>query len=186
MTNIQILDTGFNTSDRDGDANTGSDITNLTTYLTNAGAEISLNVKSIGLKSGTNLADEPNPSSDDAARVHFTSFNNRIFEIAFVIDITDTTQRGLFKEIAVLDRTSGVKLFFASTTSDTMKTIPEIFGRTDTRFHTPSSTDVREVDIGIPVIVGKVRGVNITQIASSKKLQITGRLTFEEELVIKV
>lgn len=175
MTSIVILDTGYNTSDRQGTANSGSDINSLSSYIANGGSALTIKCPRVRLRSGTNLADDPNPSSDDAARVHFTSFNNSIFEIDFIIDVTNDSDRSALKQIAVLSKTSGVKLFYATATSDTIKTLPELIGRTDTKFHG------HEVTAGIPVIVGKVRGISIDQISTSRRFQITGTITFEEE-----
>lgn len=179
MTNIVILDTGYNTSDRDGTPNTGTLQSDLSTYRVNGGSAINIRCKGIRLVGGANLVDDPNPSSADATKVHFTIFNNDVYDMDFIIDVTDSTQRNILFHLSLIYKTTGVKLFYADTTSDTLKTIPEIVGRTDTKFHG------NEVTAGIPVIVGKVRGVTFNQDPSSRRFQVTGKITFEEEKVIK-
>lgn len=176
---IKIIDTGFNTSDRDGTANSGTNNANLATYKCNAGNAITLNCNPIRRRSGTNLSDEPNPNSNDIARVHFTTFSNAIYEIDFIINTRDETERKLLKEIVLLERTNGIKLLYNSDTSNVTKTLPEIIGRTDTKFHGSGKELTTE-----PAIVGRVIGTQLNNFASSIKFSITGTLTFEEEKVI--
>lgn len=176
MGKITIIDTGYYTSDREGGVS-GNSITSLGTYRANSGSAITLNCPRIRLRSGTVVSDEPNPSSNDAARVHYNTFKNRIFEIDFAINVTDSSERNLMKEIAVLERTVGLKLVYNADTSDTIKTIPEIIGRTDTRFNG------NEVSSTIPVIVGRVIGLNVDDVGNSRKYAIMGTITFEEEKV---
>ena len=179
MTNIVILDTGYNTSDRDGTPNTGSLQSDLSTYRVNGGSAINLRCKGIRLQGGANLVDDPNPSSADATKLHFTIFNNDVYDIDFIIDVTNSSQRDVLFHLSLIYKTTGIKLLYADTTSDTLKTIMEIIGRTDTKFNG------NEVSSSIPVIVGKVRGISFNQDPSSKKFQVTGKFTFEEEKVIK-
>ena len=180
MGKITIKDTGFNTSDRDGTANRETNKAVLSTYRCNNGLAITLNCNPIRRRSGTNLSDEPNPNSNDIARIHFTTFSNAIFEIDFIIDVTSETERNLLKEIVLLERTNGVKLLYNSNTSDVIKTLPEIIGRTDTKFH-GSGKELTNVE---PAIVGRVIGTQLNNFATSRKYAITGTLTFEEEKVI--
>ena len=187
MTNISILDTGFNDANRDGTAQSGSNINNLSTYIANSGTAVTIKCSGINMKSGANIADEPNPNSNEPARIHHTSFSNRVFDVKYKVNVTDSSQTSALKELAVFERTSGIKLLFADTTSDTLKTIFEILGRTDTKFHGTAdevSNRSKEVTDGIPVIVGRVRGFTIDQKPESRKIQITGKITFEEELVV--
>lgn len=180
MARISIIDTGFNTADRNGTARSGTAITNFSTYKagnSTGQTSLTLNCPSLRLRGGTNLADEPNPSSDAPARVHSTTFNNRVFDIDFIIDIQNSTDRNVLKELVVLDRTKGIKLLYASDTSDILKTLPEIIGRTDTNFNG------NEVGSSIPVIVGRVVGIDVRQISTSRKFAISGTITFEEEKV---
>lgn len=180
MAKITIIDTGFNTADRNGTARSGTTITNFSTYKagnSTGQTSLTLNSASLRLRSGTNLADEPNPSSDAPARVHSTTFNNRVFDIDFIIDVQSSTDRNVLKEIAVLDRTKGIKLLYASDTNDIIKTLPEIIGRIDTNFNG------NEVGSSIPIIVGRVAGYDIRQISTSRKFQISGTITFIEEKV---
>ena len=179
---ITILDTGFNTSDRDGTANSGTNKASLATYRCKDpnGNAITLNCNPIRRRSGTNLSDEPNPSSNDIARVHFTTFSNAIYEIDFIINARDETERNLLKEIVLLERTNGVKLLYNSDTSDVTKTLPEIIGRTDTKFHGSG----KELTNSEPAIVGRVIGTQLNNFATSIKFSITGTITFEEEKVI--
>ena len=150
----------------------------MSTYRCNAGNAIILNCNPIRRRSGTNLSDEPNPSSNDIARVHFTTFSNAIYEIDFIINARDETERTLLKEIVLLERTTGIKLLYNSNTSDVTKTLPEIIGRTDSKFNG------NEVTGGIPVIIGRVIGTQLNNFATSIKFSITGTITFEEEKVI--
>ena len=133
----------------------------------------------IGRRSGINLADEPNPNSNEPARTHFTSFNNAVYEIHFIINVQDSTERDYLKELILMEKTRGIKLFYADTTSDVIKSLPEIIGRTDTKFHGNEAT------AGIPVIVGRIRGTQIDEVSTSRKFQISGTITFEEERVVK-
>lgn len=178
MTSIVIKDTGWLTSERQGTQKTGSDITNLSTYRVNGGNAITLKISDIRMKGGANVADEPNPTSNEPANVHYVIFSNDLYEIDYKLNVTDNSQAALVKELNVLYKTKGIKLLYADTTTDTIKTQIELVGRTDTKFHK------NEVDEGIPVIVGRVRGLSINQISTSKTYQISGKITFEEGKVI--
>ncbi len=90
-----------------------------------------------------------------------------------------STERDSLREIHALSKTIGVKLLYSSDTSTSLKMIPEILGRTDTKFHD------NEVTAGIPVFVCKVIGFTINN-KPSKKYAITGKLTIIEEKVFPV
>ena len=183
MAIISLIDTGYNTADRDGNQRIGTDITSLSTYKANLGSAIELKCPSIRKRSGINISDEPNPSSNEAARTHFNSFNNAVYEIDFIINIQNQSDRDLLKQINILERTSGVKLLYASTTSDVLKTIPELIGRTDTKFNSSSINGINLSEI--PILIGRVIGTSINQISTSRKFAISGTLTFVEERVVK-
>ena len=174
MTSLTIIDSGYNTSARDGTANSGSDINNTSTYKAST---VTLKSKGIRLKSGALIADEPNPSSNEPAAVHYVIFSNRLYDIDYTIDIQNESDRNILKDIAVLERTSGIKILYMSTASDTLKTIVEILGRTDTKFHG------NEISTNIPAIIGRVKGISINQVSKSRKYAISGKITFEEEKV---
>ena len=148
---------------------------------------ITLNCPRIGLRGGTNISDEPNPDSDDAAKIHYNSFENDVYELSFIIDVTSVADRALLKEINVLNRTNGIKLIYASDTSDTLKTLLELIGRTDTKFNISNPANVSGSTLNlndIPVVIGRFIGKGIDNIATSRKFMITGSLTFREEKVV--
>ncbi len=178
MTKLRILDTGFLTSDRSGIPQAGTDITSLGTYIVNSGVAMTLNVTDFNLKSGTNLSAEPNPSSNDTASTAFNTFDNDLYLVSFKINSRDSTERGILKQLHVLSKTKGVKLLYSSDTSSASKMIPEILGRTDTKFHG------NEITAGIPVFVCRVKGITIDQKSDSNKYTISGKLTITEEKVI--
>src|SRR3990167_4163949 len=99
MSKLKIIDTGFNDSNRQGTKRNGSDINSLDTYIAYEGNEITLNSGTIRFRSGMNVSDDPNPSSNQPSQVHYTSFTNRIFEIDFFINVTDADQRTQLKNI---------------------------------------------------------------------------------------
>ena len=177
MSKLKILDTGYNTSDRQSNPpNTplsGTNIEDMSTYIAYAGVEIPLNLRNVRMRSGMNVSDEPNPSSNQVSQVHFTTFTNRIFEIDFIIDVTNADQREQLKNIVVLERTKGLKLIYDTDTTLTIKQLTEIIGRTNTNFNTGSLAS-------IPVIMGRVIGTSINSISGSRKFQVSGTLTFEE------
>lgn len=177
MSKLKIKDTGYLTSDRQSSPpNTplsGTDINNMATYIANAGSEIELNSGTLRFRSGMNVSDEPNPSSNQVSQVHFTTFTNRIFEIDFIINVRDSSDRALLKEICVLERTKGIKLLYDSDTTLNIKQLTEIIGRTNTNFNIGSLS-------GIPVIMGRVVGTSINQTSKSITYQVSGTLTFEE------
>lgn len=179
MTKITIKDTGYATSDRQGTPVFGSSITTLSTYLVNSGEDITLNVSDMNLQSGTNLSAEPNPASSDAAKISFNTFDNDMYTINFWINARSLTERALLKEIHVLGKTKGIKLLFSSDTSTESKMIPELLGRTDTKFHG------NEIAAGIPVIVCKIKGIVFDNKPKSRKYSLTGKLTIQEEQVVK-
>lgn len=179
MAILRIIDTGFLTSARDGNANDGDDIDSLADYIANAGNAITLNCPKISMQGGAQLAIEPNPSSSEAAQSHFNTFDNEVYEVPFLIDCTSTTDRALLQQIRVLHKTTGVKLLYSSDIATTRKMLPEIIGRTDTRFHG------HEITAGIPCIVCRVKGIKIDNIAAQAlNYNIIGVLTIEEEQVI--
>jgi len=85
ITKIVIQDTGFLTSDREGEPKKGSDITELGDYIVNSGKAITLECPDFHLEGGTNLSAEPNPSSNDTARTAFNTFNNDVYTVQFHI-----------------------------------------------------------------------------------------------------
>ena len=174
LAKLTIIDTGFNTEDRDGTPNSGDTITNLETYRAKNGTAITLHNTVLRMRSGANISDEPNPNSNEPARIHFTSFSNRIFELDFIINVRDSDHRSDLKEICVLDKTSGIKILFPSGTDDNIKTLIEIIGRNDTKFNTSDFAGSN------PLIVGRVIGVSVNQVSTSRKFQIIGTITFEE------
>lgn len=178
MTSISIIDSGYNTTNKDGTPNSGVDITSLGSYIAYGGQPITFNCQSIRGRSGLNVSDEPNPSSNDSSNIHYTSFNNRIFEIDYLINVTNVLERGLFKEMSVLDKTNGIKILYASTTNDNIKSTIEIIGRTNTKFNTIIGTTNLS---SLPILLGKVVGFSFDQAGGSRKYQIKGTLTFEEE-----
>ena len=183
MAQISILDTGFQSSARLGSPKTNyTDINSLGTYVCNSGNPITLKCPNISLRGGTNLSDEPNPSSNAPTETHFNTFDNDIYEIPFIIDVTSETERNLLKETNALRKTIGVKLLYSSDTTTNLKTLPEILGRTDTKFNTSPIKDTNLA--GIPVFVCRVIGITIDNIATSRKFMITGKLTIKEEKVI--
>ena len=143
---------------------------------------MTLNCSKVSLDSGTNLSAEPNPSSNSATKGVFNTFENDTFTVPFLIDVTNSSERDILKNIAVLHKTQGVKLLYSSDTATTIKMLPEIIGRTDTKFQTSS---IGGVDLSaIPIIVCRAIGVHIDNIASSRKYTITGTITFKEEKVV--
>lgn len=178
MATLTIVDTGYLTSDRDGTAKSGTNIANLGAYICNGGQAITINCPGISLKGGTNMSAEPNPSSNDATKTSFNTFDNEVYEIPFYIDVTNSSERLLLKEIWALNKTVGVKLIYSSDTSTNIKMLPEIIGRTDTRFHG------YEVASGLPAFVCRCVGIQINNTSSSRKYAITGSLTFKEEKVV--
>lgn len=189
MAKIIITDTGWLTSDRTGTQNSGTSIVSLSNYRCKGrtsesdatiitGGMIILNCNEINLVGGTQMADEPNPSSGDSTAVHFNTFENELYEIPFLIDVTDTTEKALLKEIRALHKTSGVKLIYASDVATTIKTLPELLGRTDTRFHG------HEVISGLPAFVCRAKGIRIRNKSDSRKYSVSGTITFEEEKVV--
>lgn len=181
MASITIRDTGYLTADRNGTANSGTRSTgnstpsNFTTYLCNGGSAITIKCTGMRLRSGTNLADEPNPSSGDVAASHFVTFENRLIEFDFIIDVQSSTDRALLQEISLLERTSGIKVIYISDTSTTVKTLVEILGYTDSNFHG------NEITSGLPAFIGRVKGTTINNISTSRRAAISGTITFEEE-----
>ena len=178
MTQITILDTGYNTSDRQGTAKTGSDINSPGSYIANGGAAITLNCESLKMVGGTNLTAEPNPSSNNPAETSFNTFNNDTYTVPFKLDARSATDRALLKEINVLRKTVGVKLLYSSDTASSLKITPEIIGRTDTKFHG------NEITTGIPTIVCRVSGISIDFTSKSNKYALSGKLTIIEEKVV--
>ncbi len=176
MTKITIKDTGFLTSDKEGTAKSGSDINDLGSYIVNSGVAITINCPKISLKGGTNLSDDPNPSSNDASKTSFNTFDNEVYEVPFIISAKDTSESNLVKEIRALYKTLGVKLLYSSDTATNLKMLPELIGRTDTRFNTGGL-------LTIPLIVCRAVGVQIDS-RPSKKYAIRGKITFKEEKVI--
>ncbi len=183
MTTINILDTGFLTSKRDGDPKKGGAITSLGDYICNTGSAIKINCAKLSLIGGTNLSADSDPSSNDAAKTAFTTFANDTYTLIFWIDVGDSTERGLVAEINALRKTKGVKLLYASDTASNKKMLPELIGRTDTKFNETSINDVELA--GIPLIVCRVSGTQIDNVPS-RKYAITGKITFIEEKVVKV
>ena len=178
ITKITIKDTGYNTSDRDGTPKSGTDITELGEYLVNGGNAITLDCGKFSLDGVTNLSADSDPSSNDAAKTAYTTFANELYTIPFRIDVTSSTARDLLKEIYVLRKTKGVKLLYSSDTASTAKMLPEILGRTDTRFHG------KEIAATIPVFVCRVKGIQLDN-SPSGKYAVTGKLTIVEEKVVK-
>lgn len=183
---ITILDTGFQSSARLGKPkNNYTDKTSLGTYVCNSGNPITLKCPHISLRGGTNLSDEPNPSSNQPTETHFNTFDNDVYEIPFIIDVTDSTQRDLLVEINLLRKTIGVKLLYSSDTTTNLKTLPEILGRIDTKFNTSILTNSQQTNLaGIPLFICRVIGITIDNIATSRKFMITGKLTIKEEKVV--
>ena len=124
MTKITIQDTGFLTSDREGEPKKGSDITQLGDYIVNSGKAITLECLSFHIESGTNLSAEPNPSSNDTARTAFNTFNNDVYTVQFRLSVRSASDRGLLKEINALRKTLGVKLLYSSDTATELKMTP--------------------------------------------------------------
>jgi len=174
------LDTGFLTSAREGTAKSGSDITDLGEYLCNKGDAITFNCKRFRLIGGTNISDEPNPSSFDATETHFNTFDNDLYEVTFKIDVTDSTERDLLKEINALRKTLGVKLLYSSDKVSTIKMLPEMLGRIDTKFN---SSVINNVNFdGIPVFMCRVVGITLDNVPI-RNYAVAGKLTIKEEKV---
>ena len=152
------------------------------TYVCNSGNPITLKCPDISLRGGTNLSDEPNPSSNKATETHFNTFDNDIYEVPFIIDVTSETERNLLKEINALRKTIGVKLLYSSDTTTNLKTLLEILGRIDTKFNTSPIKDANLA--GIPIFVCRVIGITVRNISTSRKFMITGKLTIKEEKVV--
>lgn len=178
MGHINIIDTGYLTSAREGTPNSGTNKDSLATYRCNGGSAITLTCGPIRRRSGLNVSDDPNPNSNDLANLHFVSFNNAIYEIDHFVDCTNETERALLKEILLLERTSGIKLLYDSDTAAVTKTLPEIIGKTNTKFNG------NEVGGGIPVLVGRVIGTSVNNLPTSRKYAINVTITFEEEKVV--
>src|SRR3990167_3608017 len=185
MTKLVIIDTGYLTSDRDdsGNPNTGTNIADLSSYRANNGTAITLDCESLSLDGGTQLSTEPNPSSADSTKSHFNTFDNEVYTLKFRIDATDSDARNLLKQIAVLRKTTGVKILFPSDSASTIKMLPEILGRTDTRFNTGGNIGGISL-AGIPLYVCRIKGIHIDNIASARNYSVTGTLTIEEEQVV--
>lgn len=177
MTKLTIIDTGWNTSARQGTKRTGNDKTNLGEYICNAGNAITLNSPGIKLQGGTNASAEPNPSSNESTETSHNTFKNETYTVPFKINVKESTERNLLKEIHLLNKTNGVKLLYPSDTTTNLKMATEILGRTDTKFHG------NEVDEGIPVLACKATGIKIDDVPSSIKYAITGTITLIEEKV---
>ena len=169
------------TSARQGTAKSGTNINELEGYICNGGNAITLNCGNFSLRGGTNLSDEPNPSSNKAAETSFNTFDNDVYEVPFMIDVTSSTERTLLKEINVLRKTLGVKLLYSSDTSTNIKMLPEILGRTDTAFNTSPINGVNLA--GIPLYICRVIGIQIDNSSGSRKYTITGKLTIKEDKV---
>ena len=177
---ITIIDSGFLTSAREGtNPKAGNNKDDLEEYICNAGNPITLVCGNFSLRGGTNLSDEPNPSSNKAAETSFNTFDNDFYEVPFMIDVTSETERNLLKEINLLRYTLGVKLLYSSDTSTTIKMLPEILGRINTAFNT---SEINGVNLsGIPLFICSVIGIQIDNIPSSRKFAVTGKLTIKEE-----
>ena len=152
------------------------------TYVCNSGNPITLKCPDFNLRGGTNLSDEPNPSSNAPTETHYNTFDNDIYEVPFITDVTSETERNLLKEINVLRKTIGVKLLYSSDTATNLKTLPEILGRIDTKFNTSPINGTNLA--GIPLFICRVIGIQINNIATSRRFMITGKLTIKEEKVV--
>jgi len=180
MGSLIIKDTGFFTADRQGNQLTNlTNIYSLEKYVANGGNAITLKTGTLTRKSGLNVSDDPNPSSNDVARVHFVSFANAIYEIDHYVDVSNATEGALLKEILVLDRTKGLKLLYNSDNLGNIKSLPEIIGRVNTNFNTSNSDGCADN----PVIIGKVIGTSLRTLPTSRKFQIVVTITFEEDKV---
>ncbi len=176
---ITIIDTGYPTSNREGSPKAGTDRNSPGSYICNSGNAITINCPNMSLTGGTNSSAEPNPSTNQSAETSHNTFKNEQYIVPFLINVTNSTERDSLREIHALSKTIGVKLLYSSDTSTSLKMIPEILGRTDTKFHD------NEVTAGIPVFVCKVIGFTINN-KPSKKYAITGKLTIIEEKVFPV
>ena len=175
-----MIDTGFLTSSREGtNPKSGNNKDDLEEYICNAGNPITLICGNFSLRGGTNLSDEPNPSSNAPAETSFNTFDNDVYEVPFLIDVTDSAERALLKEINLLRYTLGVKLLYSSDTSTTIKMLPEILGKTNTAFNT---SRINGVDLaGIPLFICRVIGIQIDNTSASRRYAVTGKLTIKEE-----
>lgn len=178
---ITILDTGYLTSAREGTPKSGNNLADLENYICNQGNPITLAVPKMSLDGNTNISAEPNPSSNKPAATSVHSFENNTYDVSFIINVQDSSDRLLLKEINALSRTLGVKLLYSSDTDTNIKTLPELLGRTDTRFNT---SPINGVTLSVPVFVCRVKDIHIDNIPSSRKYAITGKLTLIEEKVI--
>ena len=178
---ITLMDSGFLTSARQGTAKFGTNKNNLGEYICNGGNAITLVCGNFSLRGGTNLSDEPNPSSNAPTETHFNTFDNDVYEVPFLIDVTSSSERALLKEINVLRKTLGVKLLYSSDTSTTIKMLPEILGRINTAFNTSTINGVNLA--GIPLFICRVIGIQIDNASGSRKYAVAGKLTIKEEKV---
>ena len=177
MAKITIIDTGYPTSNRQGTPKSGTSKASLGTYLCNAGDAITFNCPQMSIVGGTNASAEPNPTTNDSTETSHNSVKNKQYIVPFLIDATSSTDRDLLKEIYLLGDTIGVKLLYSSDTSTDLKMLPEILGRTDTKFHG------KEITAGIPVFVCKIVGISVNNKPNSKNYAIMGKLTIIEEKV---
>ena len=177
---ITIIDSGFLTSLREGtNPKEGTNKDVLGEYICNAGNAITLTCDNLSLRGGTNLSDEPNPSSNAPTETSFNTFDNDIYEVPFMIDVTNSAERDLLKEINVLRKTLGVKLLYSSDILTNIKMLPEILGRTDTKFNT---SEINGVNLaGIPLFICRVIGIQIDNSSGSRKFAVKGKLTIKEE-----
>ena len=177
---ITIIDSGFLTSLREGtNPKEGTNKDVLGEYICNAGNPITLVCGNFSLRGGTNLSDEANPSSNKATGTSFNTFDNDVYEVPFMIDVTSETERNLLKEINLLRYTLGVKLLYSSDTSTNIKMLPEILGKTNTAFNTSSINGVNLS--GIPLFICRVIGIQIDNTSGSRKYAVIGKLTIKEE-----
>ena len=182
MTKITIVDTGFLTADRDGTAKAGDDIDDPNNYICNSGTAIVLNCPKFSLDGGTNISADPNPSSGAATKTVFNTFKNETYTVPFIIDSTSGSETSLLKQINALHKTPGVKLLYSSDTSSTIKMLPEILGRDDTKFN---SSTINGIDLtSIKVLICRVIGIHIDNLPKSINYNITGHLTIIEEKTI--
>jgi hypothetical protein len=167
MASIQIIDTGWYSTERSGTQST---------VKANSGSAIDLTTTaSVQFRRGFSVESTPLPGTTGRTSAQPIAGENEVLAVSVLLKRDDATHRAILRSLVGqydsdtnpgIDKTVGVKALYVSSTTDVRKTFLELYGGTATLFHG------NEITAGLPAVLGFVQNLNVNDIANTSLISV--------------